>query len=470
MAISLAGMSAAGHASSLGGPLNAALDWLHLVAAAAWLGGLPAVSFLAARARTVGGSARAAGGEILRRHGRLALVAGPVVVLTGLANSPVVLGNSRELVASPYGNLLLVKALLVSVALGFGAVNHLVLRGQGRRRLATLVGAEILVGAVAVLAAAAMVTIQPGAARQPVVSGPSVHPAHFFGEAGPSSIHASVSVPAPGRQTYQVTVRDAADGRPRADVQKVFLSFVPPPASDLSAERVELAPAEPDGLYTTTGAHTPVVGEWGLEVTVRRAGQRDEAVSFGLAVSEPSPPLVGPPPDTGLGIPAPLALLWDVLPGGLAGWIPGLVVLAAGIALRRPRGLKALRGGLLVVAAVLVLGAGSRTVVEVANEPTTFELAGYAAGQPGSAEAGERIYLANCAGCHGSDGSGDGPIRTLPAADPLAESLAGMSDAEVSYRIANGMAGTPMPAFADSLTEQDRRDLVAYLRQRFRSP
>ena len=47
---------------------------------------------------------------------------------------------------------------------------------------------------------------------------------------------------------------------------------------------------------------------------------------------------------------------------------------------------------------------------------------------------------------------------------------AGMSDAEVSYRIANGLAGTPMPAFAASLTEQERRDLVSYLHQRWGSP
>ncbi len=210
MAVSLAGMSFAGHASALGGPLNATIDWLHLVAAAAWLGGLPAVYVLAARVRTVGGSVRSVAAEMLRHHGRLALVAAPLVVLTGLANSPLVLGTPRELVASSYGNLLLVKALLVSLALAIGAANHLLLRGRGRGHLATLVGAELLIAAVAVMAGATMVTIQPSAARQPVLTGPSVHPAHFFGEAGPSSIHASVSLPAPGQQTYQVTVLDAA--------------------------------------------------------------------------------------------------------------------------------------------------------------------------------------------------------------------------------------------------------------------
>ena len=471
LAISLAGMSGAGHASSLGGPLNAAVDWLHLVAAAAWLGGLPAVYPLAARVGTVGGSRRGAAGEMLRRHGRLALVAAPLVVLTGLANSPLVLGRSRELVASAYGNLLLVKALLVSVALAIGAANHLLLRGRGRGNMGVLVGAELLIAAVAVMAGATMVTIQPGAARQPVVIGPSVHPAHFFGEAGPSSIHASVSVPAPGRQTYQVTVRDVVDGRPRPDVQKVFLTFMPPPDSGLAEQRAELEPREIGGLYGITGAYTPLVGEWGLTVTIRRAGERDESIAFALGVREPSRPVTGPPPDTGVGVPPPLAVLWVVLPSGIAGWIPGLaaIVVFVGLGIRSRR-LVPLRAALLVVAAVAVLGAGSRTVVEAANRPTAAELAAHADAGRGSAEAGEPIYLANCASCHGTDGAGDGPTRTLPQAKPLSKALAAMSDAEVSYRIANGLASTPMPAFAAVLTEQERRDLVTYLRHRWGSP
>jgi mono/diheme cytochrome c family protein len=87
----------------------------------------------------------------------------------------------------------------------------------------------------------------------------------------------------------------------------------------------------------------------------------------------------------------------------------------------------------------------------------------------GSAENGERIYLANCASCHGINGDGDGPVDIVPAG-PLSDALRAMSDAEVSYRIANGLAGTAMPAFAASLTAQERRDLVTYLRERWDAP
>ena len=56
------------------------------------------------------------------------------MILTGLANSPLVVDESRELVASGYGNLLLAKALLVSVAVGLGSANFFLARARPRRR------------------------------------------------------------------------------------------------------------------------------------------------------------------------------------------------------------------------------------------------------------------------------------------------------------------------------------------------
>jgi mono/diheme cytochrome c family protein len=108
--------------------------------------------------------------------------------------------------------------------------------------------------------------------------------------------------------------------------------------------------------------------------------------------------------------------------------------------------------------------------VAASNAPTAAELAEH---QPDpsfavSGQDGEIIYLANCAACHGRHGDGDGSVRTLPPAGGLAEPVSRMSSAELSYRIANGMAGTPMPAFAATLTEAERWHLVRYLEDRWR--
>ena len=457
--------SVAGHVASMGGPLAGLVDSGHLIGVAAWLGGLPAALVLAAR----GGERRAAlAGTILRRHGPLAMVAAPLVAITGIVSSPLVAGTARDLVASDYGNLLVAKAILLSVALGIGAVNHLVLRGRGRATVATLVGAELAVAALAVGAAATMVTIQPASARAPVLAGSTVRPAHFFGEVGPSRVHLAVSLPAPGTQSYRVTARDAESGAPRDDVQKVFLDLAPPADLGLPDERVELDP-DPDtgGLWSASGAYTPVAGEWTATVIVRRQGQRDEHVPFALTVENPGAAELGPPPDTGIGAPPPIEALWRVIPDGLAAWLPAAVALAAlaGLwALRPSIGRDAMRGALAVVFVVATLAAGSRSVVLAANAPGADDLAAQSP-LPAATdlERGRRIYLANCASCHGTDLRG-GTVTGAPPPPPLDAAIADASDAELSYRIAQGVAGTSMPSFAGLLTPDERAELIGYLR------
>ncbi len=470
----LAGMAMSAHAAALGGPGAALIDWGHLLAVAAWLGGLPAVAILAGR-RSPDGT-RVGARQLLRRHGPMAMVAAPVVALTGIANSPLVLGSSRDLVASEYGNLLIAKAVLLSVAVAIGAVNHFSLRGRGRAHVVALVGAEVLVAAVAVSVAATMVTVQPAAARQPTMESTPVAPAHLFGEAGPVSVHATVDLPTPGPQRYLVTVADAESGEPRDDIQLVFLEITPPPGDGSPTERVDL---EQDAtfptLYTADGAYLSTEGEWGVAVAVRRAGALDESVAFEVTVTTPDPPQRVPPPDTGLGVPGPLAVLWGILPPGLAGWLPGIGALAAlagiGLLARGRRGVvvRVIRGVLVAATVFGILSAGSRTLVTLATQPTANELEQHRPPPEFTAshDAGEAVYLANCAACHGVAGDGDGPVRTLPDAGPLAASVAGMSSAELSYRIANGVAGTAMPAFAATLTELERWHLVSYLEERW---
>ena len=465
LVITVMATSAAGHVASTGGPLAGLVDSGHLLAVAAWLGGLPAALVLAARAP----ERRAAlAGTILRRHGPVAMVAAPLVAVTGIVSSPLVVGSARDLVASDYGNLLLAKAILLSVAVGIGAVNHLALRGRGRAAVAMLVGAELAVAALAVGAAATMVTVQPASVRTPVLTGSSVRPAHFFGEVGPSRVHLAVSLPVPGTQSYRVTVRDGETGAPRDDVQKVFLTLAPPANLELATERVELA-RDPtvDGLWATGGAYTPVAGDWSTTVVIRRQGERDESIAFDLTVENPGVAEVGPPPDTGVIAPPPLAALWGSLPAGPAGWLPAVAALAilAGLWVVRPSFARDLgRGAIAVVFVVATLAAGSRAIVVAANAPSAVELAAQSPlPAPTDLERGRRVYLANCASCHGSDLEGETGAEE-PAPPPLDEAVTHDSDAELSYRIAYGVAGTSMPSFAGLLTADERSDLIAYLR------
>ena len=81
--------------------------------------------------------------------------------------------------------------------------------------------------------------------------------------------------------------------------------------------------------------------------------------------------------------------------------------------------------------------------------------------------AGQRVYEANCASCHGLSGLGDGPAaRGMQPPPPALGSPATMRDVTpaLMYRIVSvGIGGTPMPAFGASLTADERWDVLAYL-------
>ena len=480
----LAGFSLAGHASALGGPINTLFDLGHLVGVAAWLGALPAAGVLFARTlrRTERGLRRTVMGTALRRHGALALVAAPMVALTGIANSPVVLGASRNLVATDYGNLLLGKALLFAVAVGIGAANFFLVRRLAIRRLALTIGVEGLVAALAVLTAAGMLTVPAAAGRAPRLVTTEIPTAHLYDAVEELSIHALVSVPSPGDQTYQAVVGAAADGAPVEDIQRVFLTFVPPSGSGLSEERVTLEPITPPGVYEATGAHTPVVGDWQLELTVRRSGVPDATVAFDLPVRLPLPPEELPPIDTGIGVPPPLGWLWRFVPSPPFEWLPtlGLFGVAGVIWLvgptaagdrRRARTLARARGGMIGLGVAAALVTGSQALVLAANAGGD-EVLPAANPIPSSAEsiaAGARAYEATCSGCHGPTGAGDGPIAAGLSVKPsdLSIHVPFHTDGELYAFITRGISGTPMPGFATELSPDDRWNLVNHLRDRW---
>lgn len=477
-AISLAGSSLAGHASARGGLPFATIDWVHLLAVAAWVGTLPGLLLMARRAHRLGTGDGALLGATLRRHSRLALVAAPIVALTGIANSPLVLGDARGMVSSAYGNVLMAKVVLFSIAVAIGSANFFLIRARAFRRTLPLVAIELAVGAVAVLGAANLVTAQPAASRVPVLTPSSIGTLHLYGQAGESTVHVAVILPAPGNQQYQVSVADAATDAYRTDVQKVILFFGAPAGSGRPEQQVDLQEGADPWLWTTSGAYTPIVGDWTLDVLVRRVGERDESTAFGLPVTEPLPPAVVPPPDTGIGVPLPLAWLWVALPTGPAGWlvpIGALLGLAATSAWER-RGPRQgrwpatlARVTLVVVAVTTGLGVGSRAIVEIANQApaSATAMANPIPATPESVTRGGDIYRANCAACHGIAGAGDGLTAAgmLPGPGDLARSVPSLTDGELAYLVASGTVATRMPAFSTTLSERDRWDLVNYLRR-----
>ncbi|MBW2465133.1 MAG: cytochrome c [Deltaproteobacteria bacterium] len=84
---------------------------------------------------------------------------------------------------------------------------------------------------------------------------------------------------------------------------------------------------------------------------------------------------------------------------------------------------------------------------------------------PGDPVAGEAVYTTSCVACHGADGRGNGGIGGDFIGEP--ERLA-QDNAVLLAKIADGITGNRvMPPHRDSLTEQQRKDSLSYIRQQW---
>ncbi len=73
---------------------------------------------------------------------------------------------------------------------------------------------------------------------------------------------------------------------------------------------------------------------------------------------------------------------------------------------------------------------------------------------------GESLYQANCATCHGVDGQGTGRIPALNVESFLLDT----PDVAIEQIVTLGVAGTPMPAWGDRMTEAEIQAIVGYIR------
>ena len=140
----------------------------------------------------------------------------------------------------------------------------------------------------------------------------------------------------------------------------------------------------------------------------------------------------------------------------------GLVGLIAAVILRS---LRLPLGALGLVA----LGAGAGLALPplaIDAYPTTY-LRPSVAYHAASIASGAALYRERCAACHGATGAGDGPARlTLPRppVDLRAHHTAQHTAGDLFWWLTNGIPAAGMPGFASQLTEEQRWDVINFLR------
>lgn len=107
------------------GYLHLVADALHLIAAAAWVGGLVPLILLLAAAN--GDNAKPFVRDAVERFSTVGIISVTALMLSGLINAVILVGSVTALFATSYGQLLLLKLALFAVMLAFAAINRLLL-------------------------------------------------------------------------------------------------------------------------------------------------------------------------------------------------------------------------------------------------------------------------------------------------------------------------------------------------------
>jgi copper transport protein len=291
VAVLLLGVTINSHAWG-SGPLAVAVDWGHLLATAAWVGGLACLAVILLGARE---DRAALARALVPRFSRVAAAGLVFTVATGAYSAWLHMPHFAAFAITEYGRYLGVKLLLVAVLVGLGAVTRFGVRRRLERassveeatgpaaRFVPLASAEVLLG-VGVLFVVALLTATPPA-RVSLATFAAATPAlRLLGESGDARVALAVDPARPGGNRLEVTIA-AGDGLPPAEDTRVLVRFIRLD-EELAPTTVTLAAA--GGRYVADSVVLPP-GWWEAEVVLRRRGRLDASTSFPLRLGEAPP-------------------------------------------------------------------------------------------------------------------------------------------------------------------------------------
>jgi len=264
----------AGHADAASSVrlLNLLDQWIHLIAVAAWIGGLP---WLLLGLRGASPQERR---ERAARFSAMATIAVVAVVITGVLRAIPEVGSLHALLHTSFGQTLLIKSALVALLLGLGGINKFRLvpamqkggddedraSGSLRRSVGTeIVVAALILGVTAVLSQlppAAYVSAEekPAAPRQVTASGSDF--------ATTVKVRLTASPGTVGENTFTTRITDYDTGAPvRASSVQLQFSY---PNNPNVASTLQLHGGA-NGVWTGRGTNLSLDGPWTIVVLIQ---------------------------------------------------------------------------------------------------------------------------------------------------------------------------------------------------------
>jgi putative copper resistance protein D len=268
----LIGPAWTGHAGAtpgVAGEFPLAADALHLLAAGAWLGGLPPLAvLLAAASRGKEPRWATVTAIAVQRFSLLGVISVATLLASGIANSWYEVGTLNNLFATSYGQLVLIKIGLFAAMIGLASINRFYLTP----RLATA-------GTVRRLYHTSLAEAGLGFAAVVVVG--------FLGAMAPAShTHHNAAIPQDAAFVHihsnagmaDVTIMPGRVGTARATIRLWNDDFQP-----LAAERLTFTLTPPAGKPITWPAAQAQDGSWQVDVIpLSQAGNWKAAIDAGL--------------------------------------------------------------------------------------------------------------------------------------------------------------------------------------------
>ncbi len=475
-------------------------DFIHLSAASVWIGMLALlVLYFRWTRRQLDGQERYEAQSIaLRRFSLVAVLSVALLLFTGVVNAVIEVGSLGDLFDASYGQVLLIKLFLLVPLLAIGLRNAYLLRPQivqetaarsteQRREFIAELETELnktmrweLGFAIAILAVVGLL-VQLTPTRGRIDTPPQGET--YVRTADEEGLFVTIRVDPnePGANTFEVYLAGATD-----TVEQLRLEFVQPGGFG-SPSRLALDASNPPTFYVGQGPFLTEAGEWTMTLNIRRNVGFDLRLDFDNAVESLALPAaetrVGgsfdSPIDFRLGVSLLLALsaaATTVLflgslprpgfPDGYMAWAVEEAAYRLPVTRMRP----VISLGLLVAVGIAlgyIVGTHtdaplSQDEASVSNPIEATEV---------SIERGRMLFMNNCTVCHGETGRGDGPqaaALSIPPAN-LYDHIPSHPDQFFFGVIAKGLGGV-MPPFEDVISEEDRWNILNFLRDQFGDP
>ena len=433
-------------------------DFIHVLAASFWIGGLFSLALTASVSYFTMDPAprQALLTAILPRFSVIAGVSVGLLVITGLFSAWAQVAIIPAL-GTPYGLTLLGKSTLTGLLISLGAINLIWITPAVRKHpgatkwLTRIVVVEALIGVFVMLTVGYLTSLEPArqvAAREAIstsktlefkdtVEGTEISLEIVPGTIGSNRIAASLR----DRQGNAVTNATGVDIR----ISYLAADFGEP---YLKAEHVG------KGSYIVEDGKFNIEGAYQIELAVRRPDAFDARTAFrfsipGIGSSKSS--ILTPDPGTGI-------LLLGVELGAI-----GILLLAFGIPLG---GWYSYRGLSFMTPGVAVAVIGSVIIVNAQlAEPSKTERNPFPPDQA-SLTIGSTVYTEKCQTCHGISGKGDGPSSEAlnPSPADLVVHVPLHPDMILFSFIHDGIKGTSMAGLGNSLTDDQIWHVINYIR------